>query len=136
MEDLIEINEESEQRAEDESNAKQILVNEDKARATEMRKRAMETMGETKARTAEGCKEEKRRRLAGQSLQWLQDAIKTKQLQADEEKKAGEEREEKRRRIGKKGGKRSRGEKEKQATSWNKFKTSSMHSNNNNNNFQ
>ena len=91
LEDLIEINEESEQRAEDESNAKQILVNEDKARATEMRKRAMDTMGETKARTGEGCKEEKRQRSAGQSLQWLQDAIKTKQLQADEEKKAREE---------------------------------------------
>ena len=118
MEDLIEINEESEQRAKDESNAKQILVNEDKARATEMRKRAMETMEETKARTGEGCKEEKRRRrLVSQSLQWLQDAIKTKQLQAGEEKKARKEREEKRRRIGKKGGKRSRGEKEKQATS-------------------
>ena len=59
LEDLIEVNEESEQRVEDESNAKQILVNEDKAKATEMRKRAMETMGETKARIGEGCKEKK-----------------------------------------------------------------------------
>ena len=66
-------------------------MNEDIARATEMRKRAMQTMGETKARTGEGCKEEKRRRSTGQSRQWLQDAIKTKQLQADEEKKAREE---------------------------------------------
>ena len=93
LEDLIDINEESEQRAEieDESNAKQILVNEDKARATVMRKRAMETIGETKARKGEECKEEKRRRSACQSLQCLQDAIKTIQLQADEEKKAREE---------------------------------------------
>ena len=91
LEDLIEVNEESEQRAEDESNAKQILVNEDKAKATEMRKRAMETMGETKARIGEGCKEKKGRRSAGQSFQWLQEVIKTKQLQADEEKKAREE---------------------------------------------
>ena len=89
LEELIEINEESEQRAEDENNAKQILVNEDKARATEMRKSAMETLGETKTRTGEGRKEEKRRRLAGQSFQWLQEAIKTKQLQADEERKGG-----------------------------------------------
>ena len=58
---MIEINEESEQRAEDESNAKQILVNEDKARANEMRKRAMEMMGETKARTGERCKKDKTR---------------------------------------------------------------------------
>ena len=105
LEDLIEVNEESEQRAEEKNNPKQILVNEDKARANEMRKRAMETMGETKAKTGEGCKEEKRRRSAGQSFQWLQEAIKAKQRQADEEKKHENKREEERRRIGEEGGK-------------------------------
>lgn len=34
-------------------------MNEDKARATEMRKRAMVTMGETKTRTSEVCVEKK-----------------------------------------------------------------------------
>ena len=91
LEELIEINEESEQRAAEENHAKEILVNEDKAKAIEMRKRAMETVGETKTRTGNGSKEEKRRRSASQSLQWLQDAIKSKQLQAEEERKAQEE---------------------------------------------
>jgi hypothetical protein len=90
LEELIQINEESEQKAADESNAKEVLVNEDKAKAIEMRKRAMETMGETGSRTGEGSKNEKRRS-ASQSFQWLQEAIKAKQLQAEEEKKARED---------------------------------------------
>ena len=94
LEELIEINEESEPRAAEENHAKEVLVNEDKAKAIEMRKCAMETVGETKARTGNGSKEEKRRRSASQSLQWLQDAIKSKQLQAEEERKAQEERKE------------------------------------------
>ncbi len=90
LEELIQINEESEQKAADESNAKEVLVNEDKAKAIEMRKYAMETMGETRSRTGEGSKNEKRRS-ASQSFQWLQEAIKAKQLQAEEEKKARED---------------------------------------------
>lgn len=70
LEDLIEICDDVEQRAADECNEKQVFVNEDKAKAMEMRKRAMETMGETRSRTGEGSKEEKRRS-ANQAFQWL-----------------------------------------------------------------
>ena len=82
LEELIQINEESEQKAADESNAKEVLVNEDKAKAIEMRKRVMETMGETRSRTGEGSKNEKRRRSASQSFQWLQEAIRGNKSQA------------------------------------------------------
>ena len=56
-----------------------------------MRKRAMETLGKTKSRTGNGSKEEKRWRSTSQSFQWLQDAIKCKQIEADAERKVQEE---------------------------------------------
>ena len=59
LEDLIEIWEDAEQRAADESDEKQVMVNEDRAKAIEMRKRAMETVGRTRSRTGERSKEEK-----------------------------------------------------------------------------
>lgn len=60
LEDFIEICDDAEQRAADECNEKHVLVNEDKAKAMEMREREMETMGETRSRTGEGNKEKKK----------------------------------------------------------------------------
>lgn len=59
LEDVIDVCEDAEQRATDECHEKQVMVNEDKAKAIEMRKRAMETIGETRNRTGEESKEEK-----------------------------------------------------------------------------
>ena len=53
LEELIEIGEDTDQRAKEEATTRQILVDEDKAKAVEMRKRAMESMGETRDRHGE-----------------------------------------------------------------------------------
>ena len=58
LEDLTEICEDAERKTADESDKKQVMVNEERAKAIEVRKRAMETIGETRSRTGEGSKEE------------------------------------------------------------------------------
>ena len=83
LEELIKIGEDTDQRVEKEA-TRQILVDEDRAKAAEMRKRAMKSMGETRERHGESSREEKRRS-ARQSMDWLEKAM------AEEEQKQQEE---------------------------------------------
>ncbi|CAB4028793.1 Hypothetical predicted protein [Paramuricea clavata] len=90
LEELIAMEEDANERADEESRARQIVEDEDKAKAIEMRKRAMESMGETRERLGKK-NEEKRRRSGNQSMVFLEKAIETKQKMQEEEKRAREE---------------------------------------------
>jgi hypothetical protein len=83
---LIAIEEDTNERADEESRARQIVEDEDKTKAIEMRKRAMESMGETRERLGKKS-EEKRRRSGNQSMVFLEKAIETKQKMQEEEKR-------------------------------------------------
>ncbi|XP_028409243.1 nucleoporin GLE1-like [Dendronephthya gigantea] len=86
LEELIRIEEDTNERADEEKKAKQIDGDEDKAKALEMRKRAMETMGETRERLGK-VGVEKRRRSGNQAMLFLEKAIETKQKMQEEEKR-------------------------------------------------
>ena len=91
LEELIEIEDDTNQRAEEDHKAKKNNEDEDRAKALEMRKRAMESMGETRERLGQPSSEEKKRRTASKSMEFLEKAIEKKQLMQEEEKKAREE---------------------------------------------
>ena len=56
-----------------------------------MRKRAMESVGETRERLGKTSSEEKKRRSANKSMEFLEKAIEKKQQMQEEEKTAREE---------------------------------------------
>ena len=91
LEELIEIGEDTDQTVEEEATTRQIIVDEDRAKAVEMRKRAMVSMGETRDRHGESSKEENKRRSARQPMDWLEKTIKRKERMAEEEQKQREE---------------------------------------------
>ena len=91
LEELIEIEDDTNQRAEEDHKAKKNNEDEDRAKALEMRKRAMESMGETRERLGQTSCEEKKRRTANKSMEFLEKVIKKKQQMQEEEKKAREE---------------------------------------------
>jgi hypothetical protein len=91
LEDLIEIEDDTNQRAEEDHRAKKMNEDEDRAKALEMRKRAMESMGETRERLGQTSGEEKKRRTAKKSMEFLEKAIEKKQQMEEEKKKAREE---------------------------------------------
>ena len=66
-------------------------MNGDIAKTIKKRKRAMETIGETKSRTGKGSKEEKKRRSTNQAFKWPHETIQSKQKQAEEERKTRED---------------------------------------------
>ena len=88
LEKLIEIEDDTNQRAEEDQKAKKNNEDEDRAKALEMRKRAMESMGETRERLRQPSSEEKKRRTANKSMEFLEKAIEKKQQMQEEEKKA------------------------------------------------
>ena len=91
LEELTEIGEETDQRLEEEAATRRNEMDEDRRKALEMRKRAMETMGETRERLGKGDNGEKKRRSAGQSMDWLEKAIKAKEEMANEERRQRED---------------------------------------------
>lgn len=90
LEELIRIEEDTNERADEESKERQIVEDENKAKALEMRKRAMETMGETRERVGK-VGSEKRRRSGNQAMLFLEKAIEMKQKMQEEDKKARKE---------------------------------------------
>jgi myosin heavy subunit len=91
LEDLTEIEDDTNQRAEEECREKKISEDEDRVKALEMRKRAMESIGETRERLGKTSSEERKRRSAKKSMEFLEKAIEKKQKMQEEEKKAREE---------------------------------------------
>ena len=91
LEDLIGIEDDTKQRAEEDYKTKKVSEDEDRAKALEMRKRAMESVGETRERLGKTSSEERKRRSANKSMEFLEKAIEKKQQMQEEEKKAREE---------------------------------------------
>ena len=91
LEELIEIEDDTNQRAEEDHKAKKNNEDEDRAKALEKRKKAMESMGETRERLGQTSSEEKKRRTANKSMEFLEKAINKKQQMQEEEKKARDE---------------------------------------------
>ena len=91
LEDLIGIAYDTKQRAEEDYKTKKVSEDEDRAKALEMRKMAMEGVGETRERLGKTCSEEKKRRSANKSMEFLEKAMEKKQQMQEEEKKAREE---------------------------------------------
>ena len=79
VKEVIVLSEESEKRNEDQSEAKREAMANEKKQALEMRDRALERLGETRKRNEEEKEEEKqtvtekRRRLGGETLEWLRE---------------------------------------------------------------
>ena len=61
LEELIEIEEETDQRVEEDTTTGQKTIEDDNAKATEIMKRAVVTMGETRKQNQGECNQEKRR---------------------------------------------------------------------------
>ena len=91
LEELIGIEDDTNQRAEEDYKTKKISEDEDRAKALEMRKRARGSIKETSERLGQTSSEEKKRRSVNKSMQFLEKAIEKKQLMQEEEKKAREE---------------------------------------------
>ena len=98
LEELVELEAESEKTAEQQDEAKKAAVAKEKKQATEMRDRALERFGETRKRQNEtekdeGKKETKRRRSGGEALEWLKEKgetlreLKEKELQDRKEER-------------------------------------------------
>lgn len=80
LEDFIIVSEETEKRTEDENEIKKRICEKEKAQALKMRKRAMETIGESKKQSAvdqedDKGKEKKHRRTSGQCFVWLEEHV-------------------------------------------------------------
>jgi hypothetical protein len=88
LEELIEMEEDAEQRTTDENTARQNNIEADRGKAMEMRKRAMESMGETRERLQETDKAKKKRRSNSDGMHALEKAIERKQQIDEEERKA------------------------------------------------
>ena len=92
LEELIEIEDDTNQRAEEDHKAKKNNEDEDRAKALEMRKRAMESKGETRERLGQTSSEEKKPRTPNKSMEFLEKAIensKCKRKKRKPEKKSG-----------------------------------------------
>ena len=98
LEELVELESESEKVAEQQNEAKKAAAAKEKKQATEMRQRALERFGETRKRQTEtekeeGKKETKRRRSGGGALEWLKEKgeslreLKEKELQDKKEER-------------------------------------------------
>lgn len=99
LEELTHLSEESDKRADTEAETAKKKVSAEKKLALEVRKRAMETMGQTSKRSESGesedvIKERKKRRSGGDTLQWLEKKadrdLKFKELQLEEQRKERE----------------------------------------------
>ena len=99
LEELTHLSEESDKRADTEAETAKKKVSAEKELALEVRKRAMETMGQTSKRSESGesedvIKERKKRRSGGDTLQWLEKKadrdLKFKELQLEEQRKERE----------------------------------------------
>lgn len=78
LEDLIEIEDETEQMSVNEEEAKKQRIEMEKGQALEMRERAMERLGQTRKRIGgghEGEDQTKKRRRSGEMLEWLKGRI-------------------------------------------------------------
>ena len=97
MEEMIALSEESDKKAESETENARANANVDKQKALEIRKKAMETMGESKKRLAdedEEVKEKKKRRSGVDTMSWLKEKIemdaKLKEKEIEEQKQGRE----------------------------------------------
>ncbi|XP_028411545.1 UPF0746 protein DDB_G0281095-like [Dendronephthya gigantea] len=90
LQDLIEMEEDAEQRVTDENAEKQNTIEADRAKAMEMRQRAMESFGETRERLQENDIHvpKKKRRSNREGMHALEKAIEWKQKNDEEERKA------------------------------------------------
>ena len=79
LEELMLIEEETEQRVENESEIKKKIMNKEREEALEMRRRALETMGETSQRLEEEPEPKKQRRSQSRAMSYMEEAIKAKQ---------------------------------------------------------
>ncbi|KAK2562518.1 hypothetical protein P5673_014186 [Acropora cervicornis] len=101
IEDMVALSEESDKKAESEAENAKANANADQQKASEIRKRAMETMGESKKRLAVDKKvEEKKKRRSGfDTMSWLKEKteihakVKDKELEDQKQKKEIERRE-------------------------------------------
>ena len=103
LEELITLRDESEKSSEDQSEAKREAVANEKKQALEMRDRALERIGETRKRNEEVRGEEKktvatkRRRSAGDMLEWLRERaesdleMKKQEIKEKREERAAQE---------------------------------------------
>ncbi|CAB3978012.1 Hypothetical predicted protein [Paramuricea clavata] len=82
QEELIAIEEDTNEKADEESRARQIVEDQDKGNRDV---KAMKSMGETRERL--GKKSEEKRRSGNQSMVFLEKAIETKQMMQKEEKR-------------------------------------------------
>ena len=81
LEELLQLNEESEKKSNDHTEAKNEMVEKERKQAIEMADRAMQSMAETTKRNdreGEPVKTEKRRRRSGgEMLEWLRERANT-----------------------------------------------------------
>ncbi|CAB4018761.1 Hypothetical predicted protein, partial [Paramuricea clavata] len=94
LEELTEMNEETERRVEENNIQKKATVEKERGQALEMRKRAMERIGETRKRQLHGNDDnEKKRRKSGETFEWLREKAELDKIMKEEElKKRREER--------------------------------------------
>lgn len=106
VEDLIELNEESEKKAQDQTDTQKEKEKQEKEKALDIRKKAMETMGQTRKRTGsedkdDEVKEKKKRRSRSDTLTWLEKKgemdAEWRKIQLEEERAEKKERREERR---------------------------------------
>ena len=94
LEDLIDIEDETEQMCVNEEEARKQIIEREKGQALEMRERAMEMLGQTKKRIwdHEGEEKIKKRRSSGDMLEWLKGRIEceTKEKEIEQNNKREE----------------------------------------------
>ena len=100
LEELAHLSDESDKQADEEAQAAKAKINKDREVALDIRKKAMETMGQTSKRNAyddledDEIKEKKKRRSGADTLSWLDKKaerdLKFKELQLEEQRKERE----------------------------------------------
>ena len=78
LEELIEIEDETERQMENENEAKNKRIDQERVQALEMRERAMERLGQTRKRVGEASgngKPAQKRRRSGDMMEWLQERV-------------------------------------------------------------
>ena len=94
LEELIDIEEETERRVEEESEEKKAAAERDRGQALEMRQRALGRLGETRKRGQENEEREKKRRKSGETFDWLREkTAMDRKLKEEEMKERRQERE-------------------------------------------
>ena len=91
LEELIEIKDETERQMENENEAKNKRIDQERVQALEMRERAMERLGQTRKRVGEASGNGKpaQKRRSGDMMEWLQERVeleKEKELKHHEKK--------------------------------------------------